>query len=119
MPCELKEGFISEKSPQEINKTLLEIIRIKNGKILSCSQDFIKARFGSMLMARLFGVWFFIAFHLQLPFVLEVRIVNQNRKTIEVCMIDNMGKIFFRDSWIKSAYTKYFYEIFKEIKGKL
>ena len=121
MPIELVENFDSNKSCKEILDILTEVVQIRKGKILSCSQNSLKVKFGSKIMLRLFGgIILGNYFRNQLPFEIEINIEPvENNSRISLHFFDNLGKFIIRDPWGQSIYNKHFNEFLKEVKEKL
>lgn len=121
MPYELVKKLDSKKSYQEILKILTEVVRVRKGKILSCSQTSLKAKLGSSIMVRLFGSYLISEyFKNHLPLIMEISIEpaeNQNRITVR--FTDNLGWYLIKDSWSKSIYSKHFNEFLNDVEEKL
>ncbi len=114
---ELKESFVTEKSPEEIIELLTKIVHARKGKILSCTENSLKAKFGSKAMVRLFGAGILNITKKQLPLIMDAKIESREKENLlSVYFVDNLGKFGFRDPIAKKAYKKYLAKFLNEIK---
>jgi hypothetical protein len=120
-PFQLTANIDTSRPLEEIMQILLEVVRSREGKIQSCSQNNLCAKFGSWLMQRLFGAILLSSwFENKMPFRVNISVKSYaGRNHISVYLTDNAGFYLIRDSWFESRYEEHFIKFLNEVKEKI
>lgn len=115
---ELKESFTAHIASEEIIELLKGELLSSGGRIIYSSSDSLRAKLGSMILARLLGVAVLSkSLKKRLPAKVDIRVLKHaDGNLVEVICGDNLGKLVYRDKFSCEIYSKYFQNLICNFK---
>jgi len=112
----LNESISTHLARNEAKETLLALVEQKKGVVLCKSDEYVKVKFGSMIVARLFGLFLLDVFNRTLPFRMEAQFHGEPENVkIEISLSDNLGW-GIRSKLGNSVYMGFFQKFISDVK---